>query len=963
MSILLPATFIEKIISKISPLKIHAELLIQKSNELYIDIKPIYKIDGAVVNIPSKLINQATTEINGHRVILDGTALKILREINSESSRWSTKQAYEKIEIFKNLGITLKSLNGNITLNKGFAKIDLGLALNSNDDLIINSEIIEADGRVLQKNINAESLANNNGYHFDGEVFRKIHLPNTAYNKTLLTSGTKMLSGEKVPQFLLDINANKPDFGRILKSEKLENLKIISGDPVNALGFSGDDDSIQISTGIHFKDPSLNHLFYTKEDAEKNKTVKFKRIEQGWLNLDEGRPLDKFLLLEENLRKNIPENTVFKGVEIPQILQKFNLEKSKSPWTVYFTEQVKGAHKVIDTPANVKFAVGLVESDGKSLLTLDPMYNHEKFNLTHDEVQESIQNNTGWVRKGNSWIQVDDEQHEDISNKLNELNLKKTSKGYAFPAIDRERYFQIFSLLGSIQHTEAYHNFLIKLNDFEKIDEVNPPSNFKGTLYDYQRHGLNWLNFLNQYSLNGILADDMGLGKTPQTLAAIALAFNRSNNKLPSLIICPASVVGNWAKEVEVFLYQARCFIYTSSTKPLNRTEVDYAISHKVLPIVITTFDVARLNANILNKFDWSYVVVDEAHFLKNPNTLRTKAIKTINAQNKLALTGTPIQNKYADLWSLFDLILPGHLSTLVDFNKKYSQKTNQNFSIDALNLKAKIKPFVLRRLKDDVLKDLPVKLISPQFIELTPSQVISYKKIAEPEKAKLDKIIDSNNVGASSMHILAAINHLKKICNYPPLITNTSQEIIDVDVKLSGKLIRLLELLEEISDGEDKVLVFSQSTQMLDIIEKAILMHNTLGNKNYLRLDGSVPPLHRTSLVERFQTDPHVNTFLISTKAGGTGLNLTKANKVVFYDHDWNPSNDNQAQDRAHRKGQLQPVTIFKLIAKGTIEEKILARQMEKTNAAQQIISVDSDGFKNITKAEILDLFTFKAY
>ncbi len=963
MSILLPATFVEKILSKISPQKIYAELLIQKTNDLYVDIKPIFKINSTIVNIPSKLINQTTTEINGHRVILDETALKILREINSESSRWSTKQAYEKIENFKNLGITLKSSRGDVSLNKGFAKIDLSLALNENDDLIINSEIIEVNGRVLQKNIDAEALKNNEGHHFDGEIFRKIHLPNITYNKTLLSSGIKSLSGEKIPRFLLDINTNKNDFGRLLKSEKVENLKIISGDPVNALGFSGDDDSIQISTGIHFKDPSLNHLFYTKEDAEKNKSVKFKRIEQGWLNLEEGKPIDKFLLLEEDLRKTVPENTVFKGVEIPQVLQKFNLEKTKSPWTVYFTEQVKGAHKVIDAPANVKFAVGLVESDGKSLLTLDPMYNHEKFNLTHDEVQQSIQNNNGWARKGNSWIQVDDEQHENISNKINELNLKKTSKGYAFPAIDRERYFQIFSLLGSIQHTEAYHNFLIQLNNFEKIDAVNPPPNFKLPLLDYQQHGLNWLNFLNQYSLNGILADDMGLGKTPQTLAAIALAFNKSNNKLPSLIICPASVVGNWANEVEKFLQHARCFIYNSGVKPINRSELNYAIANKVLPVVITTFDVARLNANVLNKFDWSYVVVDEAHFLKNPNALRSKAIKTINAQNKLALTGTPIQNKYADLWSIFDLILPGHLNTLAVFNKKFSQKTNPHFSIDALNLKAKIKPFILRRLKDDVLKDLPAKLPLPQFVELTPLQVISYKKIAEPEKNKLNSIIDSNNVGASSIHILAAINLLKKICNYPPLLTSTSQEIFNVDVKLSGKLIRLLELLEEISDGDDKVLVFSQSTQMLDIIEKAILMHNTLGNKMHLRLDGSVPPMHRTPLVERFQSDPQINTFLISTKAGGTGLNLTKANKVIFYDHDWNPSNDNQAQDRAHRKGQLQPVTIFKLITKGTIEEKILARQMEKTNAAQQIISVDSDGFKNITKAEILDLFTFKEY
>ncbi len=527
--------------------------------------------------------------------------------------------------------------------------------------------------------------------------------------------------------------------------------------------------------------------------------------------------------------------------------------------------------------------------------------------------------------------------------------------------------------MGSIEHSAAYADFLLKLADFTKIDEVPLPSSLRPeiTLRPYQKHGFDWLAFLHRFGLNGILADDMGLGKTLQTLAAIQRARELSRSKSPSLIICPTSVVNNWKSEVHKFFRDCEVLVYTGSNRDKKLTRlhdltgaslIDFSDDWQASPLVITSYDVARLDHEKLNRFPWLYLVVDEGHNIKNPDAQRTKAIKTINAQHKLALTGTPIQNNLEELWSLFDYAMPGFLGARKAFREQYSRNGKVNW--DAVRnaktpLKDRVHPFIMRRLKEDVAKDLPPKIIIDQRLELTPKQVALYKQVSEgPEYKRMVDEIDKKGVGRSQPLILAAFTKLRAICNHPVLAqgNHSSADLRYDDLRYddSGKLDSLKELIEEIVEGEHRTLLFSQSTKMLNIIEHFFKKWKIKS----IRLDGSTPPNTRTALVDEFNGNSSIHCFLISTKAGGTGLNLTGADTVVFYDHDWNPANDLQAQDRAYRIGQTKPVTVYKLISKGTIEEKILERQAIKKSLADEIIGPDEEGFKDVTKEELLALF-----
>jgi SNF2 family DNA or RNA helicase len=374
-------------------------------------------------------------------------------------------------------------------------------------------------------------------------------------------------------------------------------------------------------------------------------------------------------------------------------------------------------------------------------------------------------------------------------------------------------------------------------------------------------------------------------------------------------------------------------------------------------PLVVTSYDIARRDYKLLNQIPWLYVIVDEGHNIKNPDAKRTKAIKAIRGQHKLALTGTPIQNKLEELWSLFDFAMPGFLGSRRGFRKKYGCYDQINW--DAVqqgpdNLKDRIRPFVLRRLKENVAKDLPPKILVDQKVELSPLQVDLYKRVlASADYRRVFEEIDAKGVQRAKVLILKVFTTLRAICNHPALAKEEYQGT-SVNYDDSGKLECLKELMEEIADGEHRALLFCQSTKMLDIIEGFFRQWRY----KTLRLDGDTPPPLRPELVREFNGNESLQCFLISTRAGGTGLNLTGADTVIFYDHDWNPANDNQAQDRAYRIGQTKPVTVYRLISQGTIEEKILHRQELKQTLADEIIGVDEVGFKELGREELLSLF-----
>lgn len=591
------------------------------------------------------------------------------------------------------------------------------------------------------------------------------------------------------------------------------------------------------------------------------------------------------------------------------------------------------------------------------------MYNYGRFELAHAEHLQAAARRESWIRRENAWIRVDQETCKRIELAVKRLGLQPSTNGFTFLASQRDKVIEVFSLLGSIVQLPSYEEFLKQLADFDELDDVTLPASLRPgiTFRPYQKEGFNWLAFLRRFGLNGILADDMGLGKTLQTLAILQKAKEQGQGNHPSLIICPTSVVNNWQSEADKFFTDCPVILYTGSNRSAHRQSIRRRLkrpSHSLAgPLVVTSYDIARRDYKFLSRIPWLYVIVDEGHNIKNPDAKRTKAIKAIQGQHKLALTGTPIQNKLEELWSLFDFAMPGFLGTRRAFRDKYGRYDQIEW--DAVrqgpgNLKDRIRPFVLRRLKENVARDLPPKILVDQKVGLSALQIDLYKRVlASADYQWVMEEIKAKGVRRSKVLILKIYTTLRSICNHPALAKDEHHGNA-INYEDSGKLDCLKELMEEIVDGEHRTLLFCQSTQMLDIIQNFFRQWKFRS----IRLDGTTPAPLRLDLVREFNGNPAIQCFFISTRAGGTGLNLTGADTVIFYDHDWNPANDSQAQDRAYRIGQTKPVTVYRLISQGTIEEKILHRQELKRSLADEVIGADEGGFKDLDRDELLSLF-----
>jgi superfamily II DNA or RNA helicase len=728
----------------------------------------------------------------------------------------------------------------------------------------------------------------------------------------------------------------------------------------NRVIVDGDENSIRVLPRlVCFGKERREHELTLEELTAWNGNGVSQRIPEGWMEIT-SREVDEFRQAYKELHSRVGELSSIEGFRIPETLYTL-LEQSrfKSSWTVCLSETVRDLHRIVDTPAEVEFRLQVIGTEGRSGLEVVPVYHYGRFELTHADHLEAAARREPWFRRQNTWIRVDQSACKRIETVVKQLKLAPSREGYAFSAHQSDRVIEAFSPLGGLEHSPSYDEFLSQLADFEQVEDVALPASLRPgiTFRPYQKQGFNWLAFLHRFGLNGILADDMGLGKTLQTLAILQKAKEEGQGNRPSLIICPTSVVNNWQAEAEKFFADCPVILYTGSRRGTHRQAVRRRLKRPSTsmsgPLVVTSYDIARRDYKLLKELPWLYVVVDEGHNIKNPSAKRTKAIKAIPAQHKLVLTGTPIQNKLEELWSLFDFAMPGFLGTRTGFRDKYG--CCDEIQWDAVgNLKDRIRPFVLRRLKEDVAKDLPEKILVDQNVELSPLQVELYKRVlASADYRRALQEIDAKGVRRAKVLILKVFTTLRAICNHPSL-AKEEYPGGPVNCADSGKLQCLKELMEEIVDGEHRTLLFSQSTQMLDIIERFFGQWKF----TFLRLDGDTPPPLRSELVRQFNGDPAIQCFLISTRAGGTGLNLTGADTVIFYDHDWNPANDQQAQDRAYRIGQTKPVTVYRLISQGTIEEKILHRQELKQTLADEIIGADENGFKELGREELLGLF-----
>ena len=491
--------------------------------------------------------------------------------------------------------------------------------------------------------------------------------------------------------------------------------------------------------------------------------------------------------------------------------------------------------------------------------------------------------------------------------------------------------------------SENFSEFWDQMSTFSTAEDVTFPTSVKADLREYQMKGFSWLWFMYKYGLNGILADDMGLGKTLQALTLLQKAKDE-DGPMPTLVICPTSVVFNWEAEIQKFAPELTC---------LKLAGIERKALFKEIPnhdIVITSYALVRRDIEKLKKIDFRYVILDESQNIKNALSQTAQAVKKLNSQHKLALSGTPIENKLEELWSVFDFLMPGFMFSISEFNFRYVNPIMERGDKTVeKRLKLQIYPFILRRMKRDVAKDLPDKVENIAYCELTPDQRDFYMEVLDSTKEELFKSIEQKGIEKSRMSIFSALLRLRQICCHPRLYDKENVKKINH----SGKFEHLKGMLEEIISEGHRVLLFSQFVDMLDItkdwLEKEAIPYEYLTGKTK----------DRQGAVERFNSSPHIPIFLISLKAGGTGLNLTGADYVIHYDPWWNPAVEDQATDRAYRIGQTKKVFVYRLITKNTVEEKIQKLKQVKRNLVDSVISVDRNITKSLTLADIKEIFS----
>lgn len=481
---------------------------------------------------------------------------------------------------------------------------------------------------------------------------------------------------------------------------------------------------------------------------------------------------------------------------------------------------------------------------------------------------------------------------------------------------------------------------LNQLRDFERIDAAEVPTGFKGKLRPYQKAGYDWLSFLNAYKFGGCLADDMGLGKTVQTLALLQA---EKNKEVPNatLLIMPTSLIYNWKRESKKFTPKLKVYDYTGTNR-----QKDISL-FEGYDLVVTSYGIVRRDIEYLTSYYFNYVILDESQAIKNPSSNISKAVRELNSKHRLILTGTPLENSTMDLWSQMSFINPGLLGQKSFFKKKYQQPIEKQQSEEhTQKLYNVIKPFILRRHKSQVAKELPEKIENIYYSAMTPEQSERYDEIKNQYRNQILRHIEDFGVNKSQMILLQGLTKLRQIANHPRLVE------ADYEGE-SGKMTDMLIMMENALAEGHKILVFSQFVKHLNLVKQVIEEREL----DYCYLDGATKD--REKQVERFQNEDSVRIFLISLKAGGLGLNLTEADYVFLLDPWWNPAVEAQAIDRAHRIGQKKKVITYKFIMSDTVEEKILELQQRKVKLAQDLITTDQGFVKNLTKEDISALLT----
>ncbi len=575
----------------------------------------------------------------------------------------------------------------------------------------------------------------------------------------------------------------------------------------------------------------------------------------------------------------------------------------------------------------VKFKIGNEYFDLDFLKEL--MLKNKKYVQLKDGSTANVEN----IREINKWIEF-----------LDKYEFKKTDDTYktqSYTALELDEFLKDFKGK-EVKSNEEYKNVIQELKEKNPIEKVEIPAVVENILRDYQKEGVYWLHFLKKYGFGGILADEMGLGKTIQALSILAMNKGEGTH----IVVCPKSLIYNWDNEIKKYFPDMTVLIVDKDVerrKHLIKDANNY-------DVVITSYSMLQKDYReyIDNHVEFNYMILDEAHYVKNMKTLSAKAVRVVDSKRKILLTGTPLENNLDELYGTFDLVMPGYLGSMLEFRRDFVSKIERNNMIALEILQAKIRPFILRRTKKEVLKELPDKQEQTVYNEMTNKQVAVYQEVLNRVKTQVNELIEKQGFEKSRIQVLSALLKLRQVCNHPSLIDDTFKG----EQGISGKHEQFLELLQEVIDSGEKVLVFSQFTSMLDIFETDLKNSGI----RYTRLDGSTK--NRQEVVDEFNENEEIKVFLISLKAGGVGLNLTAASAVFLYDPWWNPMAEQQAVDRAHRIGQKKTVNIYKFITNNSIEQKILKLQERKGNMFENLVTEDKGFMKRLEWEDLMELF-----
>lgn len=555
----------------------------------------------------------------------------------------------------------------------------------------------------------------------------------------------------------------------------------------------------------------------------------------------------------------------------------------------------------------------------------------EKMSL--EEFNKLVSESDGLIEHNGKYILIDKAEGLKLYNQITNANHKKMTRLELIQA----------SMSGQLQnydfnYDEAYANVI---KDFAKPIEVEEPNGLNGTLRPYQMTGLKWLWTNVAKGFGCCMADDMGLGKTIQVISLILKLKEENKLKEPVLVVCPTTLMGNWIKELQMFAPSLSVITYHGLDRKLD-TKKD---------VILTTYAIMRIDVEEIKKYNWGMIVVDEAQNIKNPDTAQTVAIKALKSNIKIAMTGTPVENRLTELWSIFDFINKGYLGSLKDFQKSYAipiERFKENSR--ATKLKLSVSPFVLRRLKTDktVISDLPDKVVLNDYCYLEKAQAVLYEKTLNEMMDKISGFSGVNRRG----NIFKLITALKQICNHPYQFLKSG----GTSKELSGKAEKCISLVQNIIDSDEKTLIFTQYKEMGDLLSK-IISEECATDPSFFH--GSLTVPQRENLIEDFQNNKERKVMILSLKAGGTGLNLTSATNVIHYDLWWNPAVEEQATDRTYRIGQSKNVMVHRLITLGTFEEKIDEMLKSKKELADLAVYEGEKIITELSDDEIYEIFS----